>query len=50
MGGALGRLGHSPGLNNREWIETISAITSFRVGKYSPGLNNREWIETITRA
>ena len=37
---------HSPGLNNREWIETTSNILRCERCVYSPGLNNREWIET----
>ena len=36
----------SPGLNNREWIETIASIDALDARGNSPGLNNREWIET----
>ena len=37
---------HSPGLNNREWIETGKACLLAGNAVNSPGLNNREWIET----
>ena len=37
---------HSPGLNNREWIETEKATRQWPTLTHSPGLNNREWIET----
>ena len=37
---------YSPGLNNREWIETAGSPDLMACRAYSPGLNNREWIET----
>ena len=38
---------NSPGLNNREWIETLLPRGSYLpLADDSPGLNNREWIET----
>ena len=37
---------HSPGLNNREWIETLYGAWCSDLTDDSPGLNNREWIET----
>ena len=39
-------LRNSPGLNNREWIETASGCCLQLKVMHSPGLNNREWIET----
>ena len=36
----------SPGLNNREWIETVCRVAHPIGFSDSPGLNNREWIET----
>ena len=40
------RVADSPGLNNREWIETGHAAEAETGTWDSPGLNNREWIET----
>ena len=39
-------VGDSPGLNNREWIETGVQSRTHCDHRDSPGLNNREWIET----
>ena len=41
---------HSPGLNNREWIETLYGAWCSDLTDDSPGLNNREWIETAVPA
>ena len=42
---------HSPGLNNREWIETLKTwLLNQKAKDHSPGLNNREWIETRFRS
>ena len=43
------RINDSPGLNNREWIETLAIRKMYALKTYSPGLNNREWIETARR-